>query len=430
MSDIQPVVIQQSRLVSRSPIYYGWIIMFVGTFGMIMTAPGQTYAVSIFIEYFIHDLNLSRSLVSSMYTAGTLVGSLVLPFVGRLIDRSGPRKTMSVILILFGGACFFMGIVFNAWMLAVGFLFIRMLGQGSLMLVSKHVVNQWWVKRRGTIMGISGMIVSLLGLGGFPGLINWLIPIYGWQATYMILGMILLGFMLPLTILLVRDRPENYGLLPDGEKLTDTNEGAQRKSREQHWTLPEARTTAAFWVTSTGVAAIGMLSTALFFHMVSIFQDSGLSANTAAWVYLPIAVTTALVSLGSGILVDRIPPNILLALALFLQALSLWMAQYLSSITMAVGYGIILGTTMALMATVHSVAWASYFGRNFLGSISGMATSILIVGSALGPMPFGIARDLFGNYSLILNISAFIPFALGILSLFTKNPNFIYRRSR
>ena len=72
-----------SRLVSESPIFYGWIIMWVSTLGMIMSSPGQTYVVSIFIEDFITDLGISRSLVSTLYTIGTLVGSFALPLVGR-----------------------------------------------------------------------------------------------------------------------------------------------------------------------------------------------------------------------------------------------------------------------------------------------------------------------------------------------------------
>jgi cyanate permease len=165
-----------------------------------------------------------------------------------------------------------------------------------------------------------------------------------------------------------------------------------------------------------------MLGTGLFFHMVSIFNDNGLDSATAAWVYAPIALTTALVRLGGGVLIDRIAVRILLAAALFLQTASLLMAQYLQGIEMAFLYGIILGATMGLMGMVLSVGWAKYFGRKHLGSISGMATTILIIGSSLGPMPFGIARDWLGSYHWVLTISAVIPLGLGMASLFVGQP--------
>ena len=122
-------------------------------------------------------------------------------------------------------------------------------------------------------------------------------------------------------------------------------------------------------VLAVGIASITMLSTGLFFHMVSIFTDSGLTPSIAASVFLPIAATTAIVNFGSGILVDRIPPRFLLATALFLQAISLLMAKSLSGVQLAFLYGIILGTTMGLTVMVNSVSWAMYFGRQHLGSI-------------------------------------------------------------
>jgi len=396
----------------------------MGTLGMIMTSPGQTYAVSIFIEHFITELGISRGLVSTLYTVGTLVGSFVLPLVGRQIDRRGPRLVMVLITLLFGLACIYMGFVRNVLMLGLGFVFIRMLGQGSLGLVSNNLINQWWVQRRGTMVGLSGLLVSLLGLGAIPGLINWLIPIYGWRVTYMLLGLVLVAGFTPLVLLLVRDQPELYGLQPDGLVIDPRHKTIlQTIANEEPWTLLEARRTLSFWVLGLGLAAIAMLSTGLFFHMVSIFTDNGLDATTAAWVYLPIAVTTALVNLGSGVLVDRIPARILLAIALLLQTSSLFMAQYLQGIELSFLYGVTLGATMGLMGTVHGVGWAKYFGRKYLGSITGVGTTILIIGAALGPMPLGIARDWLGSYNQALTLFAVIPFGLAIASFWVGQPH-------
>ena len=81
------------RLVSGSSTYYGWVIVVVGTFGVAMTGPGQTYIVSMFIEHFIRDLGLSRSVVSTLYMIGTLSNAVLLQVigVGRIIDGRGPR---------------------------------------------------------------------------------------------------------------------------------------------------------------------------------------------------------------------------------------------------------------------------------------------------------------------------------------------------
>ena len=418
---------RSSSLVNNSHLYYGWIILLAATFGMIMTSPGQTYAVSIFIEHFIRDLDINRSVVSTLYTIGTLIGSFALPFVGRQIDRRGARFMVVVISAAFGLACIYMGTVRNALMLGIGFVAIRMLGQGSLSLVSTNVINQWWVQRRGVVLGISGMATALIGVGAFPNLLNWLIPLYGWRATYMVLGALLILVMLPVGYFFYQNRPEDFGLLPDGrqsERATTKGEHGATPSyvAEENWTLQEAIRTPIYWVFTAGLASISMLGTGLTFHMVSMFADAGLDAGLAAAAFVPVATTQALTNLGSGFLVERIRLRTLLALALTLQALALWLAPHLGPGWFALLYGLNLGAVFGLQRTVSSVAWAKYFGRLHLGAIAGFSSTILVGASALGPMPMGIARDLLGSYTTTLNLLGFIPLVLAGASLFVDRP--------
>jgi sugar phosphate permease len=414
---------RHSRLIKISPIFYGWVVLMIGIIGQVMTSPGQTYAVSIYIEHFITDLGISRSLVSTLYTAGTLVASLALPMVGQQLDRIGSRRMFGIITLLFGAACVYMGFVQNALMLFIGFVLLRMLGQGSLSLVSRNVINQWWVRRRGMAMGIGGMVSTLLGSGSFPNLIVWMIVLYGWRSSYQVLGIVLWAVVLPLGLIFLRNRPEEYGLSPDGDLDRPGDSARQRIGvTEENWTRAEAIRTSAFWLTSAGLAAISMLGTGLTFHIVSIFDDSGLSTAVAASVFLPIASTAAVVQLGSGFLVDRFPVRILLSVALFFQAVVLVMAPYLYSVPLAILFGMLLGICTGLQATISNVIWAKYFGRLHLGSISGMASTLLVASSALGPMPMGIARDLLGNYTAVLIGLALLPLILSVATLIYNKP--------
>ena len=337
-----------------------------------------------FRDYFIEDLGLSRSLVSTLYTAGTLTASFVLPFVGRQFDRRGARFMTVLISLLLGLACIYMSFVRNALMLGIGFFLLRQLGQGSLTLVSKSVINLWWVRRRGIAMGISGVFGALLG-GLFPYVINALIPLYGWRATYTILGAVLLLVMVPVGWLLVRDRPEDHGLLPDGAATPDDAEPRANAPIEANWTLSQAVRSSAFWLVTIGLASTSMLNTGLIFHLFSIFEDSGLSSTVAASVFVPIAATGALMQLASGIALGRIPLHVLLALTLALDALVLVLAPTLSSVAMAYGFGAIMGIQAGIEMLVASVVYANYFGRRHLGSIAGFASTVLVAASALGP---------------------------------------------
>lgn len=194
--------VKQSRLIAASPVYYGWVVLIAGTLGMLMTTPGQTVGVSVFLDKIIADLGLSRSVVSLLYMLGTLGGSFSLPFVGRFIDRRRPRGAVIAIASLFALACVGMGFVQGLVTLGFGFIAIRGLGQGSLGLVSTNAINLWFVQRRGLALSLSG-IGFAVGIGVFPLLIEFLITRWGWRLAYMILGGLVAVTILPIGALIV-----------------------------------------------------------------------------------------------------------------------------------------------------------------------------------------------------------------------------------
>jgi len=399
--------------------------MAAGTLGMIMTSPGQTYAESIFIEYILRDFSISRSLISTLYSLGTLVGGFSLPFWGRQIDRHGTRKMVTVIAFIFGLACIYMGFVQNAVMIGIGFIFIRMMGQGSLGLVSQTAINQWWMNKRGMIMGISGLLMALLGMGAFPGLVYRLITAFDWRMSYIILGFAVLVIMVPVGAIFFRNHPEQYGLAPDGDSH-DGPDGSVSDdpilSSEENWTLKEALKTRTFWIFGISSSLFAMLITGLTFHLVSIFETQGLEPALAATVFVPIAITAALVGLLVGYLTDRVKLRYLLAIGLFLQAVSLVMGLWIQGAATALLFGIVVGAANGVFRAVGSVSWPAFFGRKHLGSIYGFTSAMTVIGAALGPLPFGFAYDLIGSYNPVLLIFSGISILLGLISLSAIRP--------
>ena len=137
---------------------------------------------------------------------------------------------------------------------------------------------------------------------------------------------------------------------------------------------------------------------------------------------MPVATTQALTNLGSGFLVERIRLRTLLALALALQALALWLAPHLGPGWFALFYGLNLGAVFGLQRTVSSVAWAKYFGRRYLGSIRGVTMFGAIGGTALGAYPLGLSFDHFGSYSPALNSLLLVAGTIAVLAFFVKRP--------
>ncbi|MEM7535247.1 MAG: MFS transporter [Chloroflexota bacterium] len=424
----QPLL--NNQWVTSFPFFYGWISLIAGAVAIVMTSPGQTYVVSVLIEPMIAELGISRSLVSILYAIGTIVGGLALPTLGRLIDRYGTRTVATCVAVIAGFSCIYMNWVQNVVMLTIGFILLRLFAHGGLTLSSQNVINQWWIERRGTVMGISGMMFGLIGFGVFPNIVHQLVEWQGWRWAYIWQGIAFFVIMLPVALLLFRSKPEDYGLEPDGglkqvagrQVASESDEANSSQLVEENWTMPEATRTPAFWAVSLGVAISGMLITGLLFHIVGIFADIGLSAQTAAFVFVPISIAMAVVNLGSGILVDRIPARLLLSTSLFLLTVAMLIVQSLTGATAAMLYGIGLGISIGMNVVVQGVIWANYFGREHMGSITGVATTILFISNAIGPVPLGIAKDALGSYNLALVLLAILPFVLGVANLFFKKP--------
>ena len=155
-----------------------------------------------------------------------------------MVDRHGPRRMVVVVTVAFGLATLYMGFVRNAVMLLTGFWMMRMLGQGSLSMLGSNVMNRWWVRRRGAVLGGVGVLIFYLG-GLVPALFLVLIKALGWRQSYGALALIVVAIMLPVGLGLYRRQPEDYGLHPTAwPSRWATNGDAAALSRS---TLPGGR---------------------------------------------------------------------------------------------------------------------------------------------------------------------------------------------
>ena len=415
MNQAETPSVKRSRLIEKSPVYYGWLILLAGSFGLMMTMPGQTLSIAVFLDRIIEDLNFSRTTVSLMYTLATLLGSFSLPFVGRFIDAKGPRLAVIIISILFALSCVLMGFVQGLTMLFVGFVLIRALGQGALSMTSQHVINIWFVRRRGLAIGLSGLGFSI-GVILFPLLINYLISVYDWRIAYMLLGLLVAVTILPVGALLYRNHPETYGLKPDGAGQQQT------ELQETHLTLSEARRTITFWLFTIAGFSVATLGTALIFHNYDILAAQGLERNIATLVFVPLGLVQFLATLLTGFFLDRVRPRFVLAAAQLLLACTLVLATSVNSLPLVYVYGICLGIMQGMSGAISAVSFAYYFGRRHLGSIKGVVTTIMVMGTALGPLLFSVGKDLFGSYGSIMLLTAVIPLSIAFIAPFIKPP--------
>jgi len=403
--------------------FYGWWILGVAALGIFASGPGQSHTFSVFVAPISAELGVSPAAIASAYAFATMAAAFGLPFMGRLVDRHGPRRMTLVIAVGLGLACLLFGAAANLVMLGFGFAMLRFLGQGSLMLNCANLVSQWFDRRRGFAMSLMALGFAA-SMAVHPPLGQALIEMVGWRTAWVILGVLTWAILLPPVLLLIHDKPELKGLEPDGgEGAAAIQLGPRPVGAGVGLTLPEALRTAAFYLVIFGMFSISMLVTVLHFYQVTIFTARGLDPAVAARVFPISAAVMVLTMPLVGRLLDRLQTRFAFALALCVQATSLIAATMVSGVATASVYAAIFGLNNACSMTLFGYIFPRYFGRKHLGSIQGAGQTILVIGASLGPPLVGYAAELSGGFEGPLRVAALYPLAAALLAaLFLRTP--------
>ncbi|MDV2583392.1 MFS transporter [Alkalibacillus haloalkaliphilus] len=495
----------QKEKVINTPFYYGWLVVFVSALSVFFSGPGQTFAISIFIEYYIADFDYSRTLVSGLYSAATLCAGFLLFTIGKLTDLYGQRLMMVIIGLSLAFAALWNAFIVGPVMMFLGFFMLRLFGQGSMTLLPNTLVPQWFMRKRGRAL-------SVMAIGGFAGaalippLNTYMIQMFDWRTVWLIWSGALAFIFVPLAILIVRNKPEDIGEVIDGQRKPVRSKGPSRiplfvtaslsalvlvtmiptidqylhelftwfppmfwriliftasfigvmvlirnryihqpshtkervgeeEQKEEYddevsWTLKEAARTRAFWMILFCVSVPALTNTGITFHLVSISEGKGLTPEVAAIVLSLMAIIGFPVTFISGYLVDKIKVHYVLSITFVIHIVAiiwLWQTQ---SATAFIIYGVIWGIAHGFERITLNIVWPNYFGRQHLGSIKSIAQSVMVVGSALGPLPFGFFYDWLGGYSEILLLSLLLPLIAAIFAFISPAPNYNEQKKR
>lgn len=387
----------------------GWVVLLLAVLTAGLTGPGQTIGVSVFIDHFVVDLDLTRSQVSGAYLVGTLTGAALLPFVGRFVDRRGVRFAQVVIGLLFGLALVNMSLVTGLVTLAIGFAGIRFLGQGSLSLVSTVTVQVRFRRTRGTALGIfTTASAGLMAL--VPVALAVSIDAVGWRRTWLIAAATVATVTVTMAWIGLRG-------LPRGHVAADRSTTGDRSLDRA-----QAMRTAPFWMLASVTAAAGMMSTALNFHQIDLLGDAGISETAAAALFVPQVVGSTLAGLCIGYLGDRVGTRYLPAAGMVLLLIAQLFAAAVAPGAIAVVYAVVLGASGGAVRTAAAVLQPAWFGLAHVGSIQGALTLFGVGASAVGPVVLTLAEEWLGSYPAGLLALLVVPIAALICALGPNRP--------
>ncbi len=414
-----------SRLIARSPFFYGWVIWAVGTIGVMASSPGQSYSFALFLDSFIADYGLNRTTISALYGLGTAIAALSLTALGRLIDRAGNRRAGALISLVFAGIMvLYWPLIGGPVSFLIGVIGLRLFGLGALPLVSTTAVAQWFWRRRGRVMSLAAVVGALFRAVYVPA-IQRVLEVADWRDVWLGLGLVIGAVMPALFWLLVRDRPEDYGLAPDGRPAAPSA-GAEAPQVsppvEANWTLGQAMHLPIFWVFVAGRFMVSVWITGLVFHQVSVFESLGHTARTAANTYGVMSLMTAVLSVGAGVLVDRARPGVIMAINMLALGATSALAMVMRSDGLLALYALAYAVTMGLGTVFDGAVWTNLFGRAHQGAIRGFASTALVMGTALGPVLFGLSVDALGSYGPALWSGVVLSAVPMVLSVVLRVP--------
>ena len=403
-----------------SPNYfYGWIIVAVANLGIFSSGPGQSHTFSVFVGPIGKDLDLSSTSIASAYGLATLIAAFMLPYMGKLIDKYGARKTLIIVSIILGFSCVFFGAASNFLMLTVGFGFLRFFCQGSLMLGCANLVSQWFDKKRGFAMSLMALGFGI-SMAIHPPLSQFLIDEYGWKFAWVFLGVSTWIIMVPTLYILAWNTPESVGLLPDGDKRAESIN--DKTEPIEGLDLTQALKEKSFYILSAMWFGMAMLVTTLHFYQVTILTSQGISTDFAANLFTVSAIAMVLFMPVVGKLFDNIPTNFVLTIGLIINCISLLSITYANNVYYAFFYAIFFGINNAISMTMFGYIWPRYFGRKHLGSIQGTGQMIGVIGASLGPLPVGFAIDYLGYSLVTIRYLALYPLIISFLTIFFLKP--------
>ena len=373
-------------------------------------------------------------------------GSLVGPIMGYLIDKLGPRRMVFLGLALTGVGFIIFSQTTNLVTFYISYAIIMLGISAGSWLPMMTALNKWFSRRRGTAMGLAGEGSFLGGLTLVPILAWSVTPSnYGWSTTALWIGIVFLSLSWPLSKF-IRNQPEDYGLLPDGDHPNDETLAASpislnpRRSPQAgqpplakdsatantlNFTARQAIRTRAFWFITFGHALSSMLIATLTVHMVPLLTDQGLSLQTAAYVWAVLMATGAVFQLVGGFLSDRYPRNRILFIFAALQASGFILAGFVHSLPMAILFVLVYGAGFGGRVPITTAIRGDYFGNRAFATITGISMAPLYAFMLAAPLFAAFMFDSTGTYTLSFLILGGLGSMSGILFLFAKKPTLL-----
>jgi len=345
---------------------------------------GHTWFIALFAGEIRAEFGLSDGQWGLIYTAATLSSAALLFGRGGWADTVPLSRLAPMAAIAFAGAAVLMALGQTIWTLGIAVFLLRFCGQGMFSHIQQTAMARWFITTRGRAMAIANLGYTtgqiLLPLPAVL-LMGWI----GWRMSWLVVAAILLMFILPLLVVLLRQDRAPQG--STGGMIGAPGLGGQ------HWRRREALRHWLFWALVPLMLTPGYVGTVVFFHQVHVAEIKGWTLIAMAPAYPAWALSEVAAAFVAGWAADRFGPARLLPLTVLPMGVGIALiGMGETPLAWITGIGLI-GVTQGMTNTIWGTLLPATYGTNHIGSVRAVAAAVLVVSTALGPGMGGVIID-------------------------------------
>lgn len=395
---------------ARQPkIFYGWYILAVAMIGAFLAAGSSQIFMSVILKPLTGEFGWSRTAMTGAITIGTITAGVFSFPVGRLADQYGPRM-LTFLGALTAAVVYVAATQIDAlWQFYVFYVVLRVVSMNILIsIVPRTAMVNWFYRLRGRALGLIAM-ANPLGASVLVIVAQLIMESHGWRGVFVALALATVFFNALPAALILRQKPEDLGLFPDGFAGRHKRTGRSAIPVDPgnfEWTLKQAIRTRELWLIIAAIVVVMMVVTGVGFHLVAYFTDIGIGARDAVAAVSVYALIGALSNVLWGFLSEKFSERHLACGAMILSALTILYLQSVQNTMEAFIFAVLFGLAVRGEGSLLYIILAQYYGRRSYGAISGFVNPFYMIGLGFGPLVTSFSFDFFGSYQVAFNIFA------------------------
>lgn len=374
--------------------FYGWTIVFA-SFIVICITFGVQQTFSVYFTPILSEFGWDRTQISLALSISMIVSACLLPVVGKLVTRYGPKKIILISIPIVGLSTILFSTISNLWQYYLLYALSGLGFSGAGMIPNIVLVSRWFYKKRATAMSIfmSGYPLSQIVLTPFS---TYLVSVYGWRTSYIIYGSLFFAIALPIVMILVRDDPKELGLEIDGEP--SLNQKKEIKTSTMEVSIVDVLKTRSFQLLIALYFLCGLTDIPLTTHLVPFVLDLGFSEITASNVLSLIGVFILIGTIISGPISDKFGRKNFIASMYIIRAFSILLVLGSPNIIRLYAFTAPFGLVYFAMVPLIGAWLADLYGQLSLGKLNGIIALIHSIAASLGALFLGFIYDLQESY--------------------------------